>query len=201
MCGAGASTRAHVITVCARARATSPSERSAAACSNFSTSSGTIGAALEAALCGVRGVAVSFAYFRDEPYTPHDVDVASRIACRVIRQLWEAWPADAQLFNINVPLYAGVPETLEAHLTHTHVNRSGPMFRRSGDTSFAFAPDFASLLDQPHTHGSDNWAVHTRVVSITPLRAAYAEVAWPASPFPLAAADTEAADVDVAVPL
>jgi 5'/3'-nucleotidase SurE len=171
--------------------------------SNFATSSGTIGAALEAALCGVRAVALSFAYFQDDPYTAADLAAASRVACRILRTLWATWPAGVQLFNVNVPLHAGVEDAMPVHLTHVHSNSSGPLFRPDDAAlwRFRFAPDFGRLMPPRATHGSDNWAVHARVASVTPLRAAYAEVPWPSAPFPPAPAPADAADVDVALEL
>ena len=151
----------------------------------------------------MRAVAVSFAYFTGEPYSATDIATAARLACRVIARLWQTWPAGVQIFNINVPLFAGVSDSMDVHLTHIHVNASGPMFRPvdDGQRQFKFAPDFGRLLGQTATHGSDNWAVHRRVVSVTPMRAAYAEVPWPESPFPLARQSEEDVDVDVAVQL
>ena len=83
----------------------------------FALSSGTLGGALEAAVCGVRAVAVSFAYERGRPATGAVVDEACAHAARVVRRLCEGWRVAAQgdgdedvpeLFSVNVPLVEGV---------------------------------------------------------------------------------------------
>ena len=70
---------------------------------SFMLSSGTLGAALEASLCGHRAVAVSFR--RPEWATsqqPHgrldareaeQVEIASAAVCRLLTKLWAAWPS------------------------------------------------------------------------------------------------------------
>lgn len=83
----------------------------------FALSSGTLGGALEAAVCGVRAVAVSFAYERGRPVTGGVVDEACTHAARVVQRLCEGWAVAAQgdgdedvpeLFSVNVPLVEGV---------------------------------------------------------------------------------------------
>ncbi|KAI9652973.1 MAG: hypothetical protein M1831_006302 [Alyxoria varia] len=84
----------------------------------FALSSGTLGGALEASVCGVRSIALSFAFFtRDEGQEL--IREASEVGTRVINRLHTDWPQPSQsgepftgyvpdLYSINVPLMSGV---------------------------------------------------------------------------------------------
>eukprot|EP00160_Parvularia_atlantis_P019447 Unigene7632_Nuclearia_a/m.23457 Unigene7632_Nuclearia_a/g.23457 ORF Unigene7632_Nuclearia_a/g.23457 Unigene7632_Nuclearia_a/m.23457 type:complete len:313 (-) Unigene7632_Nuclearia_a:50-988(-) len=150
----------------------------------FATASGTIGAALEAALCGVRAVAVSFAYSRDRPHTPADLDTACRVALRVVDELWRRWPAKVELFTVNVPLHSNMPE--HPRVLSTPFNRARgsslyvvrPAQDDDGDgnaDAYVFRPDYASMLSETPMPGSDAWAIRNNIVSVTAMRAAWAE--------------------------
>jgi 5'/3'-nucleotidase SurE len=84
----------------------------------FALSSGTLGAALEACLCGQRAIALSFAYFRQESNwnDPAAVLEACDQGVRVCEFLAhqepraEAWRAGL-LYSVNVPVKVGVKET------------------------------------------------------------------------------------------
>ena len=80
----------------------------------FALSSGTLGAALEAAACGRRAVALSFAFF-SRNHDPVIIDGACRHSVRVIEALYKQWPQDrsVDLYTVNVPLVEGV----EGHKT------------------------------------------------------------------------------------
>ncbi|OCT47304.1 putative tubulin--tyrosine ligase PBY1 [Cladophialophora carrionii] len=73
----------------------------------FALSSGTIGGAMEAAMNGVKGIALSYAFDSRE----HDLEViseASKLSTRLIEKLVKQWPNDVHLYSINVPLHKGV---------------------------------------------------------------------------------------------
>ncbi|KAJ5239816.1 hypothetical protein N7468_004435 [Penicillium chermesinum] len=73
----------------------------------FALSSGTIGAAMEAAVCGKRSIALSFAYSsRDND--PDVIAEASIHSVRLIEYLYANWAPDVDLYNVNVPLEPGV---------------------------------------------------------------------------------------------
>lgn len=103
----------------------------------FMLASGTIGAAVEAALVGngVRAVALSFGYKRNlTDHTPADIDTACDLAARVILRLFAHWPSGSggavDLFSVNVPLaLADGRDTrvLMAHAVHEDV---GSLYRR-----------------------------------------------------------------------
>ncbi|KAL8823839.1 MAG: hypothetical protein Q9191_005507 [Dirinaria sp. TL-2023a] len=78
----------------------------------FSLSSGTVGGAMEAAVCGKRSIALSFAFYSRD-HDPKLIAGASRHAVRVIEHLYNNWAADVDLYSINIPLIAEV----ESHPT------------------------------------------------------------------------------------
>lgn len=79
----------------------------------FALSSGTIGGALEGAVCGVRAIAVSFAFF-----TRQETLEMTREACthsaKIVDRLMADWEnggaGTADLYSINVPLSAGISQ-------------------------------------------------------------------------------------------
>lgn len=77
----------------------------------FALSSGTLGGALEAAVCRRRAIALSYAFFTRN----HDTSIikkASRQSVRVIEALWKQWPTDGNvdLYSVNVPLLENLEE-------------------------------------------------------------------------------------------
>ncbi|KAI9687842.1 MAG: hypothetical protein M1822_001922 [Bathelium mastoideum] len=77
----------------------------------FALSSGTLGGALEAAACGRRAIALSYAFF-DRANRPETIRGASRFSVALIEKLAgeEAYWERAQLYSVNVPLVDGVAE-------------------------------------------------------------------------------------------
>ena len=75
----------------------------------FALSSGTMGAALEAAVCQQKSIALSFAFF-DKNHDPEIIDAACRHSVKVIDALYKQWPTDrsTDLYSVNVPLVAAV---------------------------------------------------------------------------------------------
>jgi len=81
----------------------------------FSLSSGTLGGALEAAVCKRRAIALSYAFFSKErpglPDTARDPEIiatASKLSVQLIDHLYKNWGSDVDLYSINVPLVEGV---------------------------------------------------------------------------------------------
>ncbi|TKA82365.1 hypothetical protein B0A49_00106 [Cryomyces minteri] len=73
----------------------------------FALSSGTLGGALEGAVCGVPAIALSYAFFDRN----HDADIiaeASRLSVRVADWLVRHWGEGVGLYSVNVPLVRGV---------------------------------------------------------------------------------------------
>ncbi|KAI3398954.1 hypothetical protein diail_7981 [Diaporthe ilicicola] len=77
----------------------------------FALSSGTLGGALEAAVCGYKAIALSYAFFTRN-HDPEIVGAASRHSVRVIEALVRQWPADrsADVYSVNVPLVEDVEQ-------------------------------------------------------------------------------------------
>ncbi|KAK1776749.1 survival protein sure-like phosphatase/nucleotidase [Copromyces sp. CBS 386.78] len=77
----------------------------------FALSSGTLGGALEAAVCRRRAIALSYAFF-NRNHDPSIIAKASRQSVRVIEALWKQWPSDGSvdLYSVNVPLLEGLEE-------------------------------------------------------------------------------------------
>jgi len=73
----------------------------------FSLSSGTIGGAMEAAVCGVRAIALSYAFF-DRNHDAGIITGASKLAVKLIEHLYANWDANTHLYSVNVPLVENV---------------------------------------------------------------------------------------------
>ncbi|KAH7275829.1 survival protein sure-like phosphatase/nucleotidase [Fusarium solani] len=75
----------------------------------FALSSGTLGAALEAAVCQKKAIALSFAFF-SRNHDPVIIEAACRRSVKVIEALYKQWPTDgsADLYSVNVPLVEGL---------------------------------------------------------------------------------------------
>jgi 5'/3'-nucleotidase SurE len=72
----------------------------------FTLSSGTVGAALEAATCGKRGIALSFG--SKEEQLPEVIQAAARLSARLIDHLYRNWDERVELYNLNVPMRVDV---------------------------------------------------------------------------------------------
>ncbi|OAQ64517.1 5'/3'-nucleotidase SurE [Pochonia chlamydosporia 170] len=71
----------------------------------YALSSGTIGAAMEAAACRKKSIALSFALF-SRNHDPLVIEAACRHGVKVIEALYKQWPTDGSvdLYSVNVPL-------------------------------------------------------------------------------------------------
>ncbi|KAI1078887.1 sure-like protein [Whalleya microplaca] len=98
----------------------------------FALSSGTLGGALEAAVCRKRAVALSYAFF-SRNHDPAIIDGASRHSVRVIEKLYAQWPADGDvdLYSVNVPLVEGVEgrKTLWTPMLQNYWGQEGACFQ------------------------------------------------------------------------
>ncbi|KAK9444912.1 Tubulin-tyrosine ligase [Metarhizium brunneum] len=77
----------------------------------YALSSGTIGAAMEAAVCRKKSIALSFAIVsRQDHHAPAVIEAACRHGVKVIEALYKQWPQDGgvDLYSVNVPLVEGV---------------------------------------------------------------------------------------------
>lgn len=68
----------------------------------YNLSSGTVGGALEAALCRKKAIAISFA--SKDQQSSEIIAAAARISVRLIEKLCRKWGHGVELYNINVPM-------------------------------------------------------------------------------------------------
>ena len=73
----------------------------------FSLSSGTIGGAMEAAVCRRKAIALSYAFYSRD-HDPVLIAGASRLAVKLVEHLYKNWGNDVHLYSINVPLIEGI---------------------------------------------------------------------------------------------
>ncbi|OTB03629.1 hypothetical protein M426DRAFT_60136 [Hypoxylon sp. CI-4A] len=97
----------------------------------FALSSGTLGGAMEAAVCKKKAIALSYAFF-SRNHDPEIIDAASRHSVRVIEKLYAQWPTNksVDLYTVNVPLIEGVEErkTLWAEMLQNYWGDNGASF-------------------------------------------------------------------------
>lgn len=70
-------------------------------------SSGTLGGALEAAVCKRKAVALSYAFF-SRNHDPEIIAGASKLSVRLIEYLYANWGKEVDLYTVNVPLVENV---------------------------------------------------------------------------------------------
>jgi tubulin--tyrosine ligase len=73
----------------------------------FALSSGTLGGALEAAVCKKKAIAVSYA-FESRNHDPVIIAGAARQSVKVIESLYKNWSDGVDLYSVNVPLIENV---------------------------------------------------------------------------------------------
>jgi broad specificity polyphosphatase/5'/3'-nucleotidase SurE len=73
----------------------------------FSLSSGTLGGALEAAICKRKAIALSYAFF-SRNHDPEIIAGASKLSVRLIDYLFKNWDDAVDLYSVNVPLVEDV---------------------------------------------------------------------------------------------
>lgn len=85
----------------------------------YNLSSGTVGGALEAALCQKKAIALSFA--SKDKQSPTVIAAAARHSVKLIEALYDNWGADVELYNINVPM---IPDVEDHDILYTQALRS-----------------------------------------------------------------------------
>ena len=129
------------------------------------TYSGTVSAALEAALHGVPAVAFSLASRHADAL--EDYQVAAGVARTIVKMtLSYALPANT-ILNVNIP-----PVARREDLRGIRLTRQG--LREYRDKLVRVAPGIARVEGEPPTAntdelGTDVWAVHRNYVSVTPV--------------------------------
>jgi tubulin---tyrosine ligase len=90
----------------------------------FALSSGTLGGALEAAVCRKKAIAISYA-FESRNHDPVIIAATARQAVKVVEYLYKNWDSNADLYSVNVPLRVDV-ETRKVMQTNMLQNYWGP---------------------------------------------------------------------------
>ncbi|POR34443.1 Putative tubulin--tyrosine ligase PBY1 [Tolypocladium paradoxum] len=118
----------------------------------FALSSGTLGAALEAAVCRKKSIALSFAFFTRN-HDPVIIDAACRHSVRVIEALYRQWPTDgsADLYSVNVPLVEGVEEhkTMWTDMLQNYWGDGGTCFQEVDGDGGDAAEEEARIREGP----------------------------------------------------
>jgi len=73
----------------------------------FALSSGTLGGALEAAVCRKKAIAVSYA-FNSRNHDPVIIASASKLSVKIIEHLYDNWGEGVDVYSVNVPLVENV---------------------------------------------------------------------------------------------
>ncbi|KZF19776.1 sure-like protein [Xylona heveae TC161] len=76
----------------------------------FGLSSGTIGGAMEAAVCRKKAIALSYAFF-SRNHDPVIIAGASRLSVRLIEYLYNNWDPNTDVYSVNVPLLENVEKS------------------------------------------------------------------------------------------
>ncbi|KJZ74671.1 hypothetical protein HIM_06021 [Hirsutella minnesotensis 3608] len=116
----------------------------------FALSSGTLGAAIEAAVCKKKAIALSFAFF-SRNHDPVIIEAACRHSIRVIEALYKQWPTDgsADLFSVNVPLVEDVEQnkTLWTDMLQNYWQEGSCFQEIDGDTGDTAQEEEASIRE------------------------------------------------------
>ncbi|GFP57951.1 probable tubulin-tyrosine ligase PBY1 [Trichoderma asperellum] len=168
----------------------------------FALSSGTLGAALEAAACRDKSIALSFSQTHDAKL----IDAACRHSIRVIEYLYKNWPTDgsADLYTINIPLVENIetnpvvwtdilqnywskegcfeaiePEDEAERIENGTEGAINGASKGLTHKNFKWAPKIMEVHKtiQEGGPGSDGWVVREGHTSVTPLKANFASCA------------------------
>lgn len=139
----------------------------------FALSSGTIGAAMEAALCGQKAIAVSFAHAEDGTCDGAVVAEACEHAVKLAEHLYRTWDEDVHVYSVNVPLDGGERGDRgerKRRVVWTRVQQNGwgrdRAFREAavgetGEKGFEWAPKFQDVTEGigASVAPEDSWAI------------------------------------------
>ena len=145
----------------------------------YNLASGTLGGAMEAALCGKKAISLSFAFGshqvpgEDGVHSAEVINFASQFSIQLIENLVREWHDDVEVYHINVP---SLPTTEVPEVVWTTATRSSlgspsifePLDEKHTSIStanslpaFKWAPKFTDVkrtLEEGHP-GTDAWAL------------------------------------------
>jgi len=154
----------------------------------FALSSGTLGGALEAAIAGMRAIALSFAFFtRSE--SEELIQEACELSARIIEKLAADWDKSSQrqpdLYSINVPLVDGVGKK-DVRYTwmlrniwgggqglYKQIEPSTASDSETAAPTFKWGPSFNDIWKtvEESEDGNDGKTIREGYTSVTPLMA------------------------------
>ena len=129
------------------------------------TYSGTVTAALEAAIQGIPAVAVSLSTLQAGQVA--DYRVAAQIAVPIVRKVLEQGLPPFTILNINVPAVARMDELRGIRLTRQGVRVYRDVLVEAGEGLVRVEGEPPS--GNTDEIGTDLWAVHRQYVSVTPV--------------------------------
>jgi len=142
-------------------------------------SSGTVGATLEAAIMGVRGIALSYSYTMLGHPEEH-VSEASRLSVALVKYLLANWQQEAQVYTVNVPLFEGLGPHTPVHYTRILQNQWDAVFSRPDPAThtYKWAPDYDKCDETVYAAGpgTDAWTVMHNEITVSPIRAVFQSV-------------------------
>ena len=104
----------------------------------FVLSSGTLGAALEAACCGRKAIAISFAFnVKIGDKNPDYIQGACEMSAKLVQKLYDDWPTEVDLYNVNVPLEKGARPNKIVYDEVLENKWSGSVFKQVSEDSGA----------------------------------------------------------------
>ncbi|WAR58277.1 hypothetical protein PtB15_5B511 [Puccinia triticina] len=127
--------------------------------SAFSLSSGTVGAAMDAALSNHRAIALSYGIF-ERPISDALLKAANQLAIKIIQQLWKTGfgqPGDPDypdLYNVNIPLVPAILDNPKVTWTTESRTRYARLFLPATDPSKP-EPMKPAEIDEASTHLED----------------------------------------------
>lgn len=116
-------------------------------------SSGTIAATLEGAGAGVKGIAVSYAFWNKE-CKEEWVQAATRITVKLAQHLYDHWDPDVDLYTINIPLCQELVEG-KCQVLKTTIHQA--------QHSCLFQPTNARTMDERELRSAQSKGESTRV--------------------------------------
>lgn len=90
-------------------------------------SSGTVGASMEAALNGKKTISVSYG-FESRQHNPAHIAMASKIAAKLCKYLYENWDSRVQVYTVNIPLQDSLNENTKIVFTDILNNQWNSVF-------------------------------------------------------------------------
>lgn len=134
-------------------------------------SSGTVGAALEGALCGIRAIGLSYAYTVKGAHDIKQIRKAAELSVKLFKHLYDNWNDHVDLYTINMPLCDSLSDSTKILYCPVLENRwkssfAPPSQNHNGQTHFKWSPDFQAVAQtvKDSEPGNDGWVVDHEMI-------------------------------------